>query len=265
MLRALLAAILEITVGKNLVVAAAVSAFVVLAGCTPRYADTPTPTRFANEEQHKLQSARHWQLIADNFAEQMASSLANKLDARAIHIPQPGGEQPFVEGFRELLMTSLFAKGVPVATSPNGALIADVRFNAYRFQPDRAANTRFYGEATALAAGLWAVGGVMAADIASAGGVDAGAKLLLTVAGLEGFGWLRNEGFGAGRYASGNVPQSEILLTVSVSDGGRLLSRHSSIYYSADEDMALYWKRSGGGSVVQVVGDCGSGEVKCKR
>lgn len=251
--------------GKKLVVMTAVSVCAALAGCTPRYADTPTPTRFATEEQQKLQAARHWQLIADHFAEQLAVNMANRLDGRAIHVPQPGGEQPFVEGFRELLTTALFAKGVPVATSPNGALVADVRYNAYRFQPERAANTRFYGEATALAAGLWAIGGVMTADIASASGVNAGAKLLLAAAGLEGFDWLKNEGLGAGRYARGKVPQSEILLTVSVSDSGRLLSRYSSVYYSADEDISLYWQRAGGGTVLQVVGDCDSGEAKCKR
>lgn len=250
---------------KRLFVLAAVSACLGFTGCAARYADAPAPTRFANEEQQKLQAARHWQLIADHFAGQLVSSLDGKLNGRAVHIPQPGGEQAFVEGFRELLTTSLVAQGVPVTLDPNGALVADVRYNIYGFQAERAAGTRFYGEATLLTAGLWAIGGVLSAPGASAKGVNVGSKLLVAVAGLEGFDWLHSEGLGGARYASGPVPQSEILLTVSVADGKRIVSRHSSIYYTADEDAALYWSRQRGGQPLQVLGDCGQGGIKCVR
>lgn len=236
-------------------------------GCASPHADVPAPTRFANEDQLKLQAARHWQLIADHFAEQMAANLQGKLNGRAIYIPQPGGEQAFVDGFRELLMTSLVARGVPVALVEQGSLVADVRYNAYRFKQDRAANTYYYGEATMLAAGLWAVGGVMAANITSANGVAVGAKVLTAAAAVDGFAWLKNEGLGAGRMASGNIPRSEIILTVTVVDAGRIASRQSNIYYTSDEDADLYWKRSNsaGGRAISVVGDCDSGGTKCAR
>ncbi|MDR2239542.1 MAG: hypothetical protein LBE33_03800 [Zoogloeaceae bacterium] len=239
-----------------------------LASCASRYADAPVPTRFANEDQQKLQAARHWQLIADHFAGQLAGSLSGKLGDRAVHVPQPGGEQYFVEGFRELLVTSLVNKGVPVADNPSGALIADVRYNAYRFNPNRVASTYYYGTATALTAGLWAIGGIAAANVASAPGVDFGAKALVGAAGIEGFAWVANEALGKGKYASGPTPRSEILLTVSVSDGGRIISRQSNIYYTADEDDALYWSRSGNGGTgktLKVVDDCSRGEAKCVR
>lgn len=250
---------------KSLFALAAVTACLGFTGCTARYADVPAPTRFANEEQQKLQAARHWQLIADHFAAQLVGSLGSKLNGRALHIPQPGGEQAFVEGFRELLTTSLVAQGVPVTLDPNGALVADVRYNIYGFQPERAAGTRFYGEATLLTAGLWAVGGILSAPGASARGVNAGSKLLVAVAGLEGFDWLHNEGFSGGRHASGPVPQSEILLTVSVTDGKRIASRYSSIYYTADQDAGLYWNKQRSAQPLQVVGDCGQGGSKCAR
>lgn len=250
---------------KRLFALAAVAACLGFTGCTARYADVPAPTRFANEEQQKLQAARHWQLIADHFAGQLVSSLDGKLQGRALHVPQPGGEQAFVEGFRELLITSLVNQGVPVALDPNGALVADVRYNVYAFQAERAAETRFYGEATLLTAGLWAIGGVLATPGASARGVNIGSKLLATVAGLEGFDWLRSEALDGGRHASGPVPQSEILLTVSVADGKNIASRHSSIYYTADQDAALYWNRQRGGKALPVLGDCGQGGSKCAR
>lgn len=235
------------------------------AGCASRHADVPAPTRFANEDQQKLQAARHWQLIADHFAEQMATSVQGKLNGRALYIPQPGGEQAFVEGFRELLITALVNRGVPVAVSEQGALVADVRYNAYRFRQDRAASTYYYGEATMLTAGLWAVGGVMAADIVTAKGISAGVKALTAAAALDGFGWLSNEGLNGGRVASGGVPRSEIILTVSVADAGRIVSRQSTVYYTADEDADLYWKRPGSGRLISVVGDCDAGSVKCAR
>lgn len=250
---------------KKIIFTAVALACVGMAGCASRHADVPAPTRFANEDQQKLQAARHWQLIAEHFADQMASSVRDKLNGRAVFVPQPGGEQPFVEGFRESLTTGLVARGVPVAVSEAGSLVADVRYSAYRFRPERAASTYYYGEATALAAGLWAIGGVMAADISPAAGVSAGAKLLLAAAAFDGFGWLKNEALGSARHATGSVPSTEIMLTVALADGGRIVSRQTSVYYTADEDAGLYWKRTGAGATLKVVGDCGSGDVKCAR
>lgn len=237
-----------------------------LAGCTPRYADVPAPTRFANQDQQKLQSARHWQLIADHFADQIATSLKDKLAGRAIYVPNPGGEQPFVDSFRELLTTALLARGVPVSVSETNALIADVRYNAFKFSPNRAAKDGYvYGDATLLAAGLWAATGVIAADLAKVKSVDLAARTLAVASGTEGLLWLRNEQNAAGRFATGPVPRSELVLTVSVSDAGRMIARQSNIYYMSDEDVDLYWKRNSTGNVLKVVGDCSSGEAKCAR
>lgn len=224
-----------------------------LAGCAaPRYADVPAPTRFENSTQKELQAAQHWQAIADHFASQLAGDLAGKLNGRAVYVPQPGGEQAFVEGFRELLITALVSQGVPVSTEAKDALAADVRYSIYRFRPDRLQSTYFYGDATALAAGLWAVGGLAVANVSSA-------------AGVEGFGWLSNEAMGRGQYVSGPVPRSEILLTASVTDGQRIVGRRSNIYYTADEDQALYWDRPAAAYRVSVGGDCVEGGKACAR
>ncbi|MDR1935306.1 MAG: hypothetical protein LBS49_06965 [Candidatus Accumulibacter sp.] len=235
-----------------------------LTGCAARYADVPAPTRFPNEGQQKLQAARHWQLIADHFAGQLVNTLGSSLGGRALYVPQPGGEQAFVQGFRELLITSLVAKGVPVAVEASGALTADVRYNIYAFDPDRLKDTYYYGEATMLAANLWALGGALHGIISAnnATGVVVGSSLVTAAAWADGMGWLANEGLGKGRFASGPVPSSEILLTVSVADGGLIVSRYSSIYYTADEDSRLYWERSGGTNM-PVVGDCDPGRTLC--
>ena len=60
---------------KKVMVFAVAIALAGMTGCASRHADVPTPTRFANENQQKLQSARHWQLIAEHFAGQVAESI----------------------------------------------------------------------------------------------------------------------------------------------------------------------------------------------
>ncbi|WP_374495141.1 hypothetical protein [Zoogloea sp.] len=234
-------------------------------GCAPRYADVPAPTRFENSKQEKLQAAEHWRRIAEHFASQLATDLRDKLGGRAIHVPNPGGEQAFVDGFRELLTTALLAQGLPVSTDARNALSVDVRYSIYRFRPDRAQNTYYYGEATALTAGLWAIGAVAAADISPNAGISAGVKALTAVAGIEGFAWLSQEGLGHGQYASGPVPRSEIILTAAVADNARLVSRRTNIYYTMDEDSELYWRKPTRGMNIPVVGDCGERSKLCAR
>lgn len=238
-------------------------------GCAPRYADVPAPTRFENSTQQKLQAAQHWQAIADHFAQGVAEDLRKRGDTRSLYVPTPDKEQPFVAGFRELLTTALVAQGLPVSVDSRSALTVDVRYSIYAFSPDRAKNTYYYGEASALGAGLWALSAVATADISSSASLTAGVKVLTAALGVEGFAWLSQEGLGNGRYASGPVPRSEILLTASIHDGSRIVSRRSNIYYAADEDRALYWPQPSPpqphpGYAIKVL-DCAEGSKPCAR
>lgn len=228
-------------------------------GCAaPRYSDVPAPTRFENSKQQQLQAAHHWQLIAEHFAKQIASDLQDKLGGRAVFIPQPGGEQAFVQGFRELLITALVQQGVPVSTLPSNALTVDVNYSIYRFRPERVVSTYYYGDAVALTAGLWAIGGISAASLSSATAANAGAKLLATVVGLEGFAWVNN--VLRGDHTNSAVPRSEMILTASVADNSRIISRRSDIYYTSDDDPRLYWDRSGAGHTLSVT----AGSLSCE-
>lgn len=255
---------------KELLVASVALAMAGLSGCVSRYADVPAPVRFSNVTQSKLQAAKHWQIIAEHAAGELAKDLRGKLNGRPLFVPQPGGEQAFVEGFRELLITALVGQGLAVAVDPRNALVVDVRYAIFRFRPDRLKETYYYGEATALAAGLWAVGGLVTATVhSSTPAVAVGATALTLAAAADGFGWLRDESLGMGQYASGRVPQSEILLTATVTESGRIISRSSSIYYASDDDAALYWPKpasaASSGNLVSVVGDCDNGRSKCGR
>jgi len=239
-----------------------------LSGCASRYADVPTPTRFEAAQQKKLQAAHHWQVIAGHVADQLAADpgMGDKLAGRALHVPQPVGEQAFVEGFRELLITALVERGMPVATRPDGALNVDVRYAAYRFSPERVVNQYRYGQLTSLAVGLWGLGAIGASDVSRSVGVNAGAVLVGLGAWLDGFTWLENEASGRAKEASGSVPQSEIVLTTSIADAGRIIARKSHVYFVADSDADLYWKRPAvGGVLLKLEGDCGGEVQKCAR
>ena len=93
------------------------------------------------------------------------------------------------------------------------------------------------------------------------GRVEAG----LSAVGLDGFAWVHQEALGNGRYASGPVPRSEILLTASITDRSRIVSRRTNIYYTVDEDRELYWNQTSRSHNISVVGDCGERTQTCAR
>jgi hypothetical protein len=234
---------------RKISVLGAAIAFVALAGCTT-YSDTPTPSRYESSRQQKLTAADHWRLIADDFARQISADLKPKCGEQALYIVPPGkgGDFSFVEGFRELLTTALVNQGCTVRTSSKNALQVDIRYSVYAFQPDR--STYYYGEMTALAAGLWAVGGIATAG-SSTGAVALGTKVVSISALTEAAGWTLN---GQGKDAIGPVPRSEILLTASITDEDQIVARRSKIYFVADEDSALYWNKRSGGAELRVKG-----------
>ncbi|MDR2452668.1 MAG: hypothetical protein LBE85_13120 [Candidatus Accumulibacter sp.] len=242
---------------------------VALSGCgvPARYADRPYPTRFDRIEQPKLQSAGHWQAIAANVAQDVVADLGQKNLIKApIYIPRDQDDFAFVEGFTELLTTSLVAQGLDVRTciqrtcggtnatgdAPN-ALVLDVRYSAYAFQPR---DIYYTGQATTLMAGLFTAGGIIAGGSSvgvSDGGplefppyryLSWGAKLLGVTALADASFWAsHNFDTGPDGKYMGQVPKTEILVTASVTQGDRIVVRRSNVYFTSDEDAALYWNQ----------------------
>lgn len=243
------------------VVLIGIASAALLAGCASRYADAPTPTRWEASRQHKLTAAEHWHRIAGHFATQLGSDLQAKGAGSPLYVPvNENGEFPFVEGFREMLTTALVQQGQDVRTRPgDGVQTVDVRYSVYRFDPDREP-ARYYGHATALAAGLVAIAGVVSgggsfSSLSSASTPSIVGKTVGLAAVFDGLDLAWNEGW-RGQNASGPTPQSEIVLTASVTLDDRIVTRYTSLYYVADEDAALYWrKHKGAGTQLRVKGD----------
>lgn len=222
-----------------------------LGGCaTSKFSDNPNSTRFEASNQYKLQAAEHWHIIAEHMARQLSGDLNVKGVNRPLYIMPASNDYPFVEGFRELLITALLAQGWDMRLQPQNALPVDIRYSVYRFRPQRASQLYHYGDASMLVAGIWAISGIVETN-----SISVGAKALATAATLEGFGWMKNEGRGDSIVTNGPVPRSEIILTAMVSDEAKIIARRSNLYYSADEDAVLYWKKSGTSHAVKVKGE----------
>lgn len=203
------------TTGAAVVVAA------MLAGCATPYSEAPLATNFPTTKQEKVQAAAHWNVIAKDVANQISSRLTER---RPLHVLQPAGKSAFERAFASQLVSSLVANGHTVMKQPTGALSVEIETQVVGFSPYRP-QYRHAGTATALMTGVWAL---------HVGEATAGAALYATVAAADAYSWFRSE------FATGETPQTEIIVTTSVSDGNQYLSRNTSVYYVADTDKALY-------------------------
>ncbi|MCM2288313.1 MAG: hypothetical protein NDI67_04725 [Sulfuritalea sp.] len=196
-----------------------------LAACATPYSEAPLATNFPTSKQQKLQAAAHWNVIAGDVAKQISSGLKEK---RPLFVNQSLVKTAFDRAFTNDLISALVAEGYTVMKSPDGALSVDVDTQAVRFSPNRP-QYNHTGLATAVTAGVWALrdvsldtaGQVLGAGVAVAAAADA-------------YSWFRSE------FASGQTPQTEIIVTTSVSDARQYLARRTSIYYVADSDSRMY-------------------------
>ncbi|NWG32755.1 MAG: hypothetical protein HXY29_14870 [Rhodocyclaceae bacterium] len=193
----------------------------ILAGCATPYSEAPLATNFPTMKQEKVQAAAHWDIIAKDVATRITARLPEK---RPLHVVQKPGESAFDRAFSNMLISSLVANGQTVLRQPADALSIEVDTQVVGFSANRP-QYKYVGAASALATGLWALDGVEA--------TAAGAATALVFAG-DAYAWFRSE------FATGETPQTEIIITTSVNDGNRYLSRHTSVYYVADSDRALY-------------------------
>lgn len=192
-----------------------------MAGCATPYSETPLATNFPTTKQQKLQAANHWNVIAGDVARQIASRLK---DRQPLYVSQAAVKTPFDRVFMNSLVTALVAEGFTVQKSSIGALTVDVDTQAVKFSPDRP-QPNFTGVPTALMTGVWAL---------HEGGATAGAALYASVATVDALTWFRSE------FSTGATPQTEIIITASVSDASQYLARSTTVYYVADTDDRLY-------------------------
>ena len=210
-----------------------------LAGCATQYSGAPIATNFPNSEQQKLQAASHWQVIATNTAQTLIAHLPTQNDRYFVESNSIDSE--FNHAVENQLRTSLVNSGKMVAKYPANVLHVTVDTQVVPFTHD-GLKPQFTGAPTLLALGVWTVmpvaGRALASGwtLSSALRATAGAATI-AAGGVDAYDW-----FGS-KYA-GNIPKTEIIVTVSVSDTADYLARTTNVYYVNDSDQALYLSRS---------------------
>lgn len=199
------------------------AAALLAAGCAAPYTEAPLATNFPTTTQPKLQAAAHWTVIARDVARQLSIRMPGR---EPIHIRQAAAPSEFERAFTSQLITSLVGFGHPVMKQPEGAQIVDIDTQIVAFAPSRP-QYRYAGAPTTLGANLWAIHEV-------ALHASPGAGTMLALASLDAERWFRAE------FATGATPQTEIIITATVSDAQQYRVRHTSVYYAADHDIALY-------------------------
>lgn len=207
---------------KTRSISAAMLIAAALGGCATPYSEAPLATNFPTSKQPKLQAAAHWNLIANDVASQLMASLKSKSALPPLYVDQGANKTEFDRAFSNQMISRLVAEGFVVQKNPAGALIVNVDTQAIQFSASRPQYSHA-GTATLLTGAVWALHQASPAGIATA-----------AVVGADAYMWFRAE------FATGATPQTEIIVTASVSDSRQYIARTTSVYYVADTDASLY-------------------------
>ncbi|MCC2970655.1 hypothetical protein [Massilia sp. IC2-476] len=196
---------------------------ILTAGCAVPYSPAPVATNFPSTQQAKLQAAAHWGVIARHMASQLGPSL--KVNARRPLYVTSQQSSAFAQGVSAHLVTALVYDGYTVVKVPDAnTLRIELDTQVVAFSPKRP-QYKFAGERTALVAGAWVLTGI-----------DHSIEWLATaaIAGQDAYAWFRSQ------FATGDTPQTEIIVNLSLADDARYYARVTSVYYTTDSDRALY-------------------------
>lgn len=212
-------------------------------GCMTPYSEAPIPTNFSHTEQIKIQAASHWESVANHLAQTIIEQAGNQ---KTVYINKPSETSKFNTAFHTLLLSSLVKNGATVAKFSAAADVTmDINTQIIKFTKDRAPFRNSFGVPVLLTAGAWAMSGVSAANTAA---TTAGVATGVGAVGIDAYNWFES------KYAAGEIPQNEIIVTVTASNNSVYLGSVSNIYYIADSDVSLYTHKNMG-KVLKVTGD----------
>ena len=80
--------------------------------------EMPTGKAFNESTQLKLNSASHWDVLANHEASMLAETVSSYQNL-AVYIKKPSRDVPFLRGYRHLLTSRLVKEGVNVVTEPS--------------------------------------------------------------------------------------------------------------------------------------------------
>jgi hypothetical protein len=188
-----------------------------LQGC---YSALPQALTYPMTTQHHMQAVQHWQMLAEDVADQLAE---HKVWKKGMPVYVDGGPDPspFNQAFTTFLEKELLGRGAMVSEQAEGALLIHYTTQVVPFASDRAQLKP--GTFTLIGAGiavsrLDGIGDPAFMAAAAAGGILADVL--------------------AGYVTS--VTDTDLLFSVSIYDGALLQYRSTSVYYIDDADGRQY-------------------------
>lgn len=206
----------------------------VIAGCVS--SPIPVSANFPITVEPKVRSAGHWNQVSQDVVKQTLEALNKAGASGSLYVTKPANPSEFDKAFNNFLITDLVKAGRVVQVAPEGAALEVsyqtqvVRHNSYRpdFLP---------GRFTMITAGLYAAYGL--------GYNPIGDKMAGGLAAAIGADYIASE-------SSGGPTATELVLTTTITSGGRYLVRKTDVYYVEEVDAPLMQYKAP--QVMKVVG-----------
>lgn len=205
--------------------------FTLLTLCTGCGSAVPFATTYSWDTQHKMQAARHWEILADDLAGQVRKYVLKRKDLKQIpiHVASRDGS-PFEEIFSGLLISELIDHGLTVSRTPEGAL--EMEYSATLLEH----SDRYY-QKIPMKFSVLGTGVIVARNLKNVDawmdrtrtrdllGIGAAAGVLSDV---------------AMSHSAGGPSHNEVIITTSLSHNDALCLHKSDIYYINDPDADQY-------------------------
>ncbi len=209
-----------------------------LAGCAPGTSQAPVPVTYPRTEQHKMQAAHHWDVLAEYQAERIICGIKDK--TKPIYIEPPTyTDSDFKQAYHYMLGEHLVKKGGLVVTKPlTGATQVEYIVQTLTHK-DRGYVAPAPGTYTALGGSAYLVGHA----IQHWAHPELVALPLLVGADIFSGGWA-------------TVSPTEVIITTRVQEGHLLLMSDTDVFYYNPGDTSHYADNHGlsAGREFQVVG-----------
>lgn len=199
-----------------------------MGGCASQ---APLPTTFPATTQARITSAGHWEIIANDIADQVSRRwrLDDPEERRLAVIPDGGGDSPFRRAFQDFLVTRLVNQGWVIAPQIEGSVPLRLTYHTQVVAHDQRLRHHPPGVVTALTGGLF-----VAHNIAQWSPTNQVMTAMGTALGMD----------MAGGYITLSTDH-EVIITVSLQRRDRYLERYSNVYYLTEGEQRQYEKPVG--------------------
>ena len=214
-------------------------ALLILTGCNYKYeySKVPYPIKHQATEQYELQSAYHWKVMAEDFANELDKKIYGKIYLE----PQTNNNSEFSKNFINLLRSELIKRDKLVVKDTKGTIKIKLNIDVVKFNSDRDKKSFPY-KLTLLTAGLWVASAVNSPVVGAA----------LATQGVMVGEYVYNKKYNK-FYSS--VPKYEIVVNAYAYRDNDYLTAVDRIYYVTDKDANLYKNKVDDSTIIYLRGD----------